>query len=146
MRSSKGGCVENSLEVALESSGDSIQICATDVERCRTTVLSLCNTSRARLRPAGLRVNSTAVTSASASRFREIARRSSNAAIGARIKTTIEAMSAMGFWLLSLLSLRPPPPKIIIRIRKSLRMAIAPAVVAATAETNVSRLATWASS
>ena len=35
-----------------------------------------------------------------------------------------------------------PPPNHIMRIKKSLKIAMAPAVVAATAETNVSRFAT----
>ena len=64
---------------------------------------------------------------------------SKTAAIGANIKTTSETTKAIGFELL-LLSRRPP--KNIMRIKKSDKIAIAPAVDAATAETNVSRFAT----
>ena len=56
------------------------------------------------------------------------------------MSTTSERTSATGFWFW-FPSLRPPP-KNIIRVRKSLKIAIAPAVVAATADTKVSRFAT----
>ena len=142
MRSSIGGWVENILETALPSSGDSIQIWATAFDFCCTTVESAASTSSALRSPAGLRVNETAVASASDSRRREIALLSSVAAIGARIKTNSETTNMIGLALLS--RSRRPPPNHIMRIRKSLKIAIAPAVVAATAETRVSRLATCA--
>ena len=61
--------------------------------------------------------------------------------MGAKIKTKSETINMIGFELLS--RSRRPPPNHIMRIKKSLNIAIAPAVVAATAETKVSRLATW---
>ena len=97
MRSSIGGWVLNNFETDFASSGDSIQICATAFDFCRTTVESAANTCSALRRPAGLRVNETAVASASASRLREIADFKSIAAIGARINTTSERTSATGF-------------------------------------------------
>ncbi|CAB4641548.1 unannotated protein [freshwater metagenome] len=103
-------------------------------------MLSTAKVSRARRNPVGLRVNATAVASASDSRLREIAAFSSTAAIGASIAATNAAISTNGL-APPLLSLRPPPKRL-IRSRKSLIRAIAPAVVAATAETKVSRLAT----
>ena len=83
----------------------------------------------------------TAVASANDSRFLEIADLSMIAAIGAKIKIIRETISAIGLPLL-LLSLRPP--KNIMRVNMSETIAIAPAVVAATALTNVSRFATCA--
>ena len=102
---------------------------------------SAANTSSAFRKPAGFRVKETAVASASASRLREIADLRSTAAMGASMRTTSENTSASGLELPPR-SLSLPPPNHIMRIRKSLKIAIAPAVVAATAETNVSRFAT----
>ena len=62
------------------------------------------------------------------------------AAIGARIIMKRETTNNNGFEFPSRRS--RPPPKNIIRAIKSLTMAMAPAVVAATADTKVSRLAT----
>ena len=95
--------------------------------------------SNAFLSPAGLRVKLTAVASARDSRLREIADFRSSAASGARIKINNEKTSAIGLLLLSRFR---APPKNIIRVNMSDAIAIAPAVVAATALTNVSRFAT----
>jgi len=86
-------------------------------------------------------VNETAVASANDSRFLEMADLSMMAASGARIKITKEMTSAIGLPF-PLLSRRPP--KNIMRVNMSETIAIAPAVVAATALTNVSRFATCA--
>ena len=64
----------------------------------------------------------------------------STAAIGASNAATNAAIKTKG--LDPPFSSRRPPPKRLIRSKKSLINAIAPAVVAATAETKVSRLAT----
>ncbi|CAB4833138.1 unannotated protein [freshwater metagenome] len=63
------------------------------------------------------------------------------AAIGARIKMTSEITKAIGLPLLSRSSRRPPLNHI-MRVSMSLSKAIAPAVVAATADTKVSLFAT----
>ncbi len=63
------------------------------------------------------------------------------AASGAKIKITSEITKAIG---LALLSRSRRPPKNIMRVNMSETIAIAPAVVAATALTKVSRLATCA--
>ena len=128
-----------SFETLFASNGDSIQICATAFDRCFTTVESRARISKAFRSPAGFRVKLTAVASARASRLREIADFNSKAASGARIKIRSEKTSAIGLLLLSRFR---APPKNIIRVNMSEAIAIAPAVVAATALTSVSRLAT----
>lgn len=100
--------------------------------------------SKAERRPAGFRVKATAVASARVSRFLEIAAFKRRAAKGARMMIAIEIIKRSGLELLFLLL--PLPPSQIIRVRRSLKIAIAPAVVAAMAATWVSLFATWASS
>ena len=86
MRSAIGGCVENILETAFASNGDSIQICAMEFDFWCTTVESRSNTSSALRSPAGFLVKATAVASASDSRLREMADFKRMAAIGAKIR------------------------------------------------------------
>ena len=96
MRSAIGGCVENILETAFPSNGDSIQICAMEFDFWCTTVESRSNTSNALRKPAGFLVNATAVASASDSRLREIADFKSTAAIGAKIRIRSEKTKSSG--------------------------------------------------
>ena len=134
IRSEIGGWVSNRLR-DLPSRGDSIQTCDTAVDRSCTTVESAARVSNARRSPAGLRVNWTAVASASDSRLRETAERIMTAAIGASKRITRPITVAIGL----LLSRRV---KNAMRTPTSAMIAISPAVVAATAITNVSRLPT----
>ena len=105
-------------------------MCATAFDFCLTTVESRAKISNAFRNPAGLRVKLTAVASANASRFRDIADFNRRAASGARIKTRSENIKANGLLFPSRFRF---PPKNIILVNMSDAIAIAPAVVAATA-------------
>src|SRR3989344_2084335 len=146
MRSSTGGCVENSFDTQAPAGcapkGFEIKRCAVAVEARAIGERYELIFCRAEAKPSGYLVRSAPEASARNSRLRETASWMSCAASGAKIIEATNAIRISGL----LLRLRSPPPKWLMCIAVLASTEIMPTSTTTTVITRISLLPTCASS